>query len=220
MKAFFSEQYDDIYFNHENPEAEKDFVFIRGNNLQARLERSGDLTVAELGFGYGLNCALLITAAREAKFSGRLHFYSVEENLPTLDDALTLLPKLGRAREAYAELWQHRDALNRGETITLSNVHVRLHSGQVGEFLAQAEFFADAWFFDGFSPAKNPEMWSASVFTTAFARTRGQGSFATYSSAGWVKRNLVAAGFSVKKVTGFAGKREMLTGTKNQNAQA
>lgn len=220
MKAFFSEQYDDIYFNHENPEAEKDFVFIQGNNLPARLGQNGDLVIAELGFGYGLNCALLIAAAREANFSHRLHFFSVEENLPTLSAACGLLPKLTRSRDAYAALWQHRDALSRGETVSISGVSVSVFPGQVEEFLARIEFHSDAWFFDGFSPAKNPAMWSDAVFAGAYARTREQGTFATYSSAGWVRRNLAAAGFHVKKVAGFAGKREMLTGIKKTDAQA
>ncbi|HMV36258.1 MAG TPA: tRNA (5-methylaminomethyl-2-thiouridine)(34)-methyltransferase MnmD [Turneriella sp.] len=218
MKAFFSEQYDDIYFNNDNPEAEKDFVFIQGNNLPLRLQHNADLVVAELGFGYGLNCALLLTAAREASFSGRLHFYSVEEKLPDFDAVSELLPKLTRSRQAYEALWQHRDTISRGETVTLFGAHVTVFPGQVNEFLASSGFLADAWFFDGFSPAKNPAMWSDAVFASAFARTREHGTFATYSSAGWVRRNLVAAGFAVKKVTGFAGKREMLIGIKEKDA--
>jgi tRNA 5-methylaminomethyl-2-thiouridine biosynthesis bifunctional protein len=220
VKPFFSEQYEDIYFNPENPEAEKDFVFIQGNNLPARLLTSGDMVVAELGFGYGLNCALLIAAAREANFSHHLHYFSVEEKLPTFNDACGLLPKLTRSRDAYAALWQHRDALSRGETVCISHVSVSVFPGQVEEFLASADFLTDAWFFDGFSPAKNPAMWSDAVFAGAYARTREQGTFATYSSAGWVRRNLISAGFHVNKVPGFAGKREMLTGIKNSDAEA
>ncbi|GAB4423024.1 MAG: tRNA (5-methylaminomethyl-2-thiouridine)(34)-methyltransferase MnmD [Turneriella sp.] len=220
MKDFFSEQYGDIYFNQENPEAEKDFVFIQGNNLPARLKCAGDLVVAELGFGYGLNCALLIAAAREAGFSHQLHFFSVEENLPAMDDARALFSKLSRSHETYAALWQQRAALSRGETVSLFGVSVSVFPGQASDFLATKNFLADAWFFDGFSPAKNPAMWSDAVFAGAYARTREQGTFATYSSAGWVRRNLVAAGFHVKKVPGFAGKREMLTGIKKTDAQA
>ncbi len=218
MKAFFSEQYDDIYFNTDNPEAEKDFVFIRGNNLPSRLQQSAELTVAELGFGYGLNCALLLTAARDAGFTGTLHFYSVEENLLSLETARELSCRLQRSREAYETLWQQREALCQGKAITIYGASVTVFPGQVGDFLAQARFLADAWFFDGFSPAKNPAMWRAEVFASAFARTRDQGTFATYSSAGWVRRNLAAAGFVVKKVPGFAGKREMLIGMKESYA--
>lgn len=219
MKPFFSEQYEDIYFNPENPEAEKDFVFIQGNDLRARLLNSGDMVVAELGFGYGLNCALLIAAVREAKFSHQLHFFSVEEKLPTFNAACQLLPKLTRSRDAYAALWQHRDAIAQGETVRISNVCVTVFPGQVEEFLARQSFRADAWFLDGFAPAKNPAMWSESVMAAVYARTRHLGTFATYSCAGWVRRNLVSAGFQVQKVAGFAGKRAMLSGIKISDAE-
>lgn len=215
MKIFYSKAYDDIYFNPENPEAEKEFVFIRGNNLPARFEHSANLVVAELGFGYGLSCALLLTAARDVGYSGQLDFYSVEENLPALDAALRLLPRLTHAREAYAALWQQREAICRGETVSIFGASVTVFPGQVRDFLALSKFQADAWFFDGFAPAKNPTMWSYEVFASAFALTHVNGTFATYSSAGWVRRNLATAGFVVKKMPGFGSKREMLTGIKN-----
>jgi len=221
VNSFVSERYDDIYFNLQDPEAEKDFVFLCGNDLYRRLALQPQcLVVAELGFGYGLNCALLLAAAREARYSGSLHFYSVEEKLPTEEQARALLPKLSKSANAYASLWQHRHALSRGERVDIFGVCVTVFPGDVNEFMSRAEFLADAWFFDGFSPAKNSAMWSDAVFAAAFARTRAQGTFATYSSAGWVRRNLLAAGYTVSRVPGFSGKREMLTGKKEKDAPA
>lgn len=95
---------------------------------------------------------------------------------------------------------------------------VRVYAGDVSDFmdhlLSQPELRenVDAWYFDGFSPAKNPRMWSAEIFLKAFELTKPGGTFSTYTSAGWVRRNLAAAGFEIEKVPGFGGKREMLRG--------
>jgi len=87
-----------------------------------------------------------------------------------------------------------------------------LWQGDVADFLANAQFRADVWYFDGFSPAKNPAMWSAEVFSRAFQLTKPGGTFSTYTAAGWVRRNIESAGFVVTKKPGFGAKREMLVG--------
>ena len=71
----------------------------------------------------------------------------------------------------------------------------------------------DAWFLDGFSPAKNPDMWQPALFEQIAALSNTQSTFATFTSAGDVRRGLIAAGFAVQKKTGFGEKREMLTGS-------
>ncbi len=70
----------------------------------------------------------------------------------------------------------------------------------------------DAWFLDGFSPARNPELWDADLLKVAADLTAHGGTLATYTAAGWVRRNLQAAGFEIEKAEGFAGKREMVKG--------
>ncbi|MDF7670186.1 tRNA (5-methylaminomethyl-2-thiouridine)(34)-methyltransferase MnmD [Orbaceae bacterium ESL0721] len=73
----------------------------------------------------------------------------------------------------------------------------------------------DAWFFDGFSPTKNPDMWSATLFKACYQLTHLEGTFATFSAASAVRRNLEEAGFVVTKRKGYGVKREMLIGIKN-----
>jgi tRNA U34 5-methylaminomethyl-2-thiouridine-forming methyltransferase MnmC len=72
----------------------------------------------------------------------------------------------------------------------------------------------DAWFLDGFAPSRNPDMWSPELMQALFDRTKTGGTFGTYAAAGFVRRNLTAAGFTVERRPGFAGKREMLCGVK------
>jgi tRNA U34 5-methylaminomethyl-2-thiouridine-forming methyltransferase MnmC len=78
--------------------------------------------------------------------------------------------------------------------------------------MPDVRFQADAWFLDGFSPSRNPQMWSAELLAMVAAKTAPGGTFATYSAAGWVRRNLQAAGFDVEKRPGHAGKRDMSIG--------
>lgn len=195
---FFSQKYDDIYFSHADPEAEKQFVFIEANRLAERMRHSETFTVAELGFGFGLNYALTVHAAKRADCLHRLLYFSVEECFPEKPQLEALAAKLKICHSDFRETWQ--------------SLPPGVRQTDVLTFLKESEFTADAWYFDGFSPAKNPDMWSAEVFALAFAHTRPGGTFSTYSSAGWVRRNLEAAGFFVEKVPGFASKREMLRG--------
>ncbi|MCL0296244.1 MnmC family methyltransferase, partial [Escherichia coli] len=70
----------------------------------------------------------------------------------------------------------------------------------------------DAWFLDGFAPAKNPDMWTQDLFSAMARLARPGGTLATFTSAGFVRRGLQEAGFTMRKSKGFGRKREMLTG--------
>jgi tRNA U34 5-methylaminomethyl-2-thiouridine-forming methyltransferase MnmC len=95
-----------------------------------------------------------------------------------------------------------------------AGIHLTVHQCDAAATLPELPFEADAWYLDGFAPSRNPDMWSAGLMQEVFRHTKTGGSFATYTSAGWVRRNLEAAGFAVEKRAGFAGKREMLCGRK------
>ena len=233
-QSFFSEKYDDIYFNPDDPESEKQYVFIEANRIAERIAQAETFTVAELGFGFGLNCALTLHAAAKADCLHKLRYFSVEEIFPPHDEIKALAEKLKICHEEYTGLWisEAEFAPSPSPSIPLPEGEgslcppspsgrggrgVRVYQGDVRSFLNTSDFLADAWYFDGFSPAKNPDMWSAEVFARAFALTRPGGTFSTYTSAGWVRRNIEAAGFVVKKVPGFGNKREMLTGCRPPN---
>ncbi|MGI9378462.1 MAG: MnmC family methyltransferase, partial [Methyloligellaceae bacterium] len=72
----------------------------------------------------------------------------------------------------------------------------------------------DAWYLDGFAPAKNTDMWNAQLLAEIYGKTAPGGTFSTFTAAGWVRRNLQAAGFTVERVKGFGRKRERLQGYK------
>ena len=82
-------------------------------------------------------------------------------------------------------------------------------SGDARDALPAWEGHADAWYLDGFSPAKNPEMWGPELMADVARHTARQGTAATYTAAGFVRRGLDAAGFEVTRVPGFGRKRHM-----------
>lgn len=84
--------------------------------------------------------------------------------------------------------------------------------GDARETLAAWDGRADAWFLDGFSPARNPELWGPDLMAQVARHTAPDGSFATYTAAGHVRRALSEAGFAVSRAPGFAGKRHMSRG--------
>ena len=73
----------------------------------------------------------------------------------------------------------------------------------------------DAWYLDGFSPAKNPEMWSAEIASCLAKASHSETTFSTYTVAGFVKKNFESANFSLFKLKGFGNKRSMLAGKSN-----
>lgn len=213
--APYSALFDDIYFAGDGP-AETAHVFLQGNDLPARFENAGRFTIGELGFGTGLN---FLSAQRAWKAAtkppgARLHFFSVEAHPLSAGDmarAHANWPELGRLAAAL------RDVLPPAQpgfhqVYPGADVCLTLYYGDALKGLREAEAAVDAWFFDGFSPAKNPAMWAPELFREA-ARLSGKGAAcATFTVAGAVRRALQDAGFTVEKRPGFGKKREMLTG--------
>jgi tRNA U34 5-methylaminomethyl-2-thiouridine-forming methyltransferase MnmC len=204
-----SERFDDPYFSLENGLSETRHVFLAGNGLPARF-RDG-FRVAELGFGTGLNFLATLRLWREAGAPGRLSFTSFEAFPMAAADtarALTAFPEL--APEAEALMAVHA-RLGTGPVEVAEGVSLTLVEGDARETLAAWDGLADAWFLDGFSPAKNPELWEESLMAQVFAHTAPGGTAATYTAAGFVRRGLAAAGFAVSRVPGYGRKRHMST---------
>ena len=146
-----------------------------------------------------------------------LHFVSFELHpmqRDSIDKALSRWPELDAERHALAARWPDEPA----GTVDLDFGDVRL-TVVCGDAFANLRSSArnfDAWYLDGFAPSRNPAMWSADILKAVFDRTNPGGSFATYAAAGFVRRTLQAAGFIVERRPGFAGKREMLCGTRRR----
>src|SRR5574340_886234 len=214
----FSPRFGDVYFSADSGLGETRHVFLQNNRLAERfaaLAAGESLSVGETGFGTGLNflCAWQLFE-QTAPPGASLDFFSVEK-FPLEDDelraALALWSELVPFADALLARWRRRvPGWNRW---SFGRVRLTLAIGDVAEALPQLPDGAvDAWFLDGFSPAKNPEMWSEAVLAHLARASRPGATLATYTSAGWVRRGLQQAGFEVERVPGFGRKREMVCG--------
>lgn len=201
-----STRFNDPFFSLENGLEETRYVFLDGNGLPGRF-RDG-FHVAELGFGTGLNFLTTALAWRQAGMQGRLTFTSFEAFPMSADDmatALAAFPELTGVSAPLVAGWRNEQRnIVLGDGIQLSVVE-----GDARQTLAAWEGRADAWFLDGFSPAKNPELWSAEMMIDVGRHTAPGGTAATYTAAGFVRRGLQAAGFEVARRPGFGRKRHM-----------
>jgi tRNA U34 5-methylaminomethyl-2-thiouridine-forming methyltransferase MnmC len=213
----YSEIYGDHFYSHNNGREECRHVFIEGNNLPTRLASKNVFTIAELGFGTGLNFLETWHFWRSIrKENHKLNFVSFERHpldAAEILRALTQWPELEPLSKSLAEYWSSKAGKqyfwHLDPQTTLLVYFMDANAG-----LSQWQNKADAWYLDGFSPAKNPEMWSKELMKNVFEHTCNNGTFATYTSAGWVRRNLSDAGFDVSRVPGHGNKRHMITGVK------
>ncbi len=225
-----SRHFDDVYFSDQDGLEETRHVFLAANALPARFINHPRpvFVVAETGFGTGLNFLTLWQAFDDfrrrypASRLKRLHFISIEQFPLRVDDAALAhahWPELDTPAAALRQQWPlptsgcHRLILG-GNSVTLD-----LWYGEVNALLPTMDTNlagqVDAWFLDGFAPAKNPAMWSEGLFQAMARFARPQGTFATFTAAGFVRRGLLQAGFNVAKLPGFGRKREMLAGERS-----
>ena len=217
----FSTTFGDHYYSKADGRAESDHVFLAGNDLPDRWRDGCRFTIAELGFGTGLNFLETVRQwHRRSIRDGGLHYVSFEAHPLSAQDmkrALGAWPDLLPLAERLLDHWP-TDPVDPVTVPLGDDVRLAIRLGDARQLVPVWRGQADAWFLDGFSPARNPQMWSAELMKAVFARTRPGGSFATYTAAGWVRRHLQDAGFRVEKVPGFGGKRDMTRGFRDAEA--
>ncbi|OWJ71607.1 FAD-dependent oxidoreductase [Haematobacter massiliensis] len=201
-------RFDDPYFSLGDGLAETRHVFLGGNELPARFHDG--FHIAELGFGTGLNLIATVLAWQEAGVPGRFRFTSFEAFPMSADDmarALSAFPETAGMEEPLLSAWSEGR-----RRFTLGPAEVEVVEGDARETLPLWAGRADAWFLDGFSPAKNPELWHETLMAAVADHTCLGGTFATYTAAGHVRRALQAAGFAVERREGYGRKRHMTAG--------
>ncbi|MCD5992505.1 bifunctional tRNA (5-methylaminomethyl-2-thiouridine)(34)-methyltransferase MnmD/FAD-dependent 5-carboxymethylaminomethyl-2-thiouridine(34) oxidoreductase MnmC [Pseudomonas sp. CDFA 602] len=214
-----SHAFADVYFSTESGLEETRHVFLVQNDLRNRFTAmaAGErLIIGETGFGTGLNflCAWQLFEACAAP-QARLHFVSVEKyplNRADLERALALWPELAtfadQLLEQYVAIHQGFQRL----VFDQGRVTLTLLIGDALQMLPQLDGHIDAWFLDGFAPAKNPEMWTPELFAELARLSTTRTTIGTFTSTGWVRRALNAAGFKMKRVPGIGHKWEVLRG--------
>lgn len=228
--------FDDVYFSNDDGLAESHYVFYQQNNIDSRLQNhdAAHFVIAETGFGTGLNflntwqqfsdhlqCPQV--QSQHPNCVQRLHFISFEKYPLAVND-------LKQALQAWPNLSHLSDQLVCHYPINLTGCHrlefangrivLDLYFGDVLECINSMSYpqsgVVDAWFLDGFAPSKNPDMWQQSVFNAMANISKSNATVATFTAAGFVRRGLIEAGFTMHKAKGFGQKRDMLIGTFKQ----
>lgn len=213
----FSTAFGDHFYCQTDGRLECGHVFLAGNSLPERWQQTEQFVIGELGFGTGLNACETWRQWKQHRLPGaRLHFVSFElypMQADEIDRALSRWLDIDAERQALVARWPSTPSgvvtLDLDEQTRLSVV-----CGDAFENLSASTLTFDAWFLDGFAPSRNSAMWSAELMQRVHDTMAEGGSFATYAAAGFVRRNLIAAGFDVERRPGFAGKREMLCGVR------
>ena len=205
----------DVYFTAGDGLGETRAVFLTGCGLPDAWAGRETFTIAETGFGTGLNFLAAWQMWRETRPSPSafLHFVSHEGFPLAREDAaraLSAWPELEALASELIAVWPGpvrgvRHFVWPDEGITLT-----LHLADIAESFPDSVYHADAWFLDGFSPAKNEAMWAEDLFRWASERSVPGARAATFTVAGAVRRGLTAAGFEVAKAPGHGRKRERL----------
>ncbi len=229
----FSEQFQDFYFSTDGGFQETEYVFLSQNNLpQAFIDLTNKqqvFKIAETGFGTGLN--FLITAMhwlQNTDLNSTLEYTSIEKyplkkkgliqiflifnkNWPQLsiycDELQTHYPIEFKNNKIQLALFNGRIILNlliEDVSSALKNLSILFEDKPTNKI--------DAWYLDGFSPAKNPDMWNQDLFNSIARLSKLGTTISTFSSAGFVRRGLQEAGFNMTKVPGLGKKREILSG--------
>ncbi|MCF7518449.1 bifunctional tRNA (5-methylaminomethyl-2-thiouridine)(34)-methyltransferase MnmD/FAD-dependent 5-carboxymethylaminomethyl-2-thiouridine(34) oxidoreductase MnmC [Pseudoalteromonas sp. L21] len=235
-----ADEFGDVYFSNDDGLAESHYVFYQQNNISQRLQNHdrNHFVIAETGFGTGLNflntwqhfAAHLDRQHAEQEVQNqhdlnlnnsvkRLHFISFEKYPIKRDD-------LADALKAWPTLALYSEQLIANYPINLAGCHrlefangrvvLDLYFGDVQDSIDAmsytSEGIIDAWYLDGFAPSKNPDMWQQSLFNKMRTISRSKATLATFTAAGFVRRGLIEAGFTIGKAKGYGKKREMLIG--------
>ncbi|WP_281648399.1 bifunctional tRNA (5-methylaminomethyl-2-thiouridine)(34)-methyltransferase MnmD/FAD-dependent 5-carboxymethylaminomethyl-2-thiouridine(34) oxidoreductase MnmC [Parendozoicomonas sp. Alg238-R29] len=215
-----SSQFNDVYFTRVSGLKESRYVFIEQNDLPERfskLPEDGVFTIAETGFGTGLNFLCTWQCFLEhAPKTARLHFVSVEKfplSRYDLTKALALWPEL---REYAGQLLQQYPGNMSGfhrRNFHNNRIHLTLIIADIHDALPNIEGQVNAWFLDGFAPSKNPDMWQPELFQNMVAKSTPNASYSTFTVAQMVRHGIADAGLTMTRVPGFGKKREIIRGT-------
>ncbi|WP_420599266.1 bifunctional tRNA (5-methylaminomethyl-2-thiouridine)(34)-methyltransferase MnmD/FAD-dependent 5-carboxymethylaminomethyl-2-thiouridine(34) oxidoreductase MnmC [Neptuniibacter sp.] len=214
----YSTEFNDIYYNPEQGIEESIYVFLEANRISRKVTiHSKNLTVAETGFGTGLNFLITSTEWLHSTSKNGTLIYISAEKFPLrksdLQKALEQWPEFSELSQQLLD--QYPIACEGFHTLSFAEGRIKLilMFGDAAECYSKLHAEVDAWYLDGFAPSKNPEMWSPELFEQIGRLSKPGTTFSTFTAAGIVRRGLQAVGFDVKKQKGFGRKREMLVGT-------
>ena len=207
---------DESYHSTHGSIQESQHIFIQHGFSECKKET---IQVLEIGFGTGLNAFLTaLTLLPESEYNVKKINYTAIELFPvTVELALKLnYPELygNRSREVFEKI--HRASWNEKIQITqhFSLTKIQTDFTAIDFMQINGGIRFDVIYFDAFSPEKQPEMWSADMFRKLYHCAEDNAVLTTYCAKGAVRRAMLAAGFTVERLPGPPGKREILRAKK------
>ncbi|MBI1286418.1 MAG: tRNA (5-methylaminomethyl-2-thiouridine)(34)-methyltransferase MnmD [Flavobacteriales bacterium] len=213
-QTILNEALSSTYHSRHGALTESEHVFI-DKGLRTQLSRGKkEVFILEMGFGTGLNALL---TEKELQGSDVKVDYHTLELFPLPEEVwkdYQLPAELNSSREVFEKFhqveWNRSVAIRDGFSLTKHQVSLLDFEPTVG---------FDLVYFDAFEPETQPELWTQEVFERIFSWMNPEGILTTYCCKGYVRRNMLAAGFQVEKVPGPPGKREMIVATKPFNVK-
>lgn len=193
------------YFQNTNVNEDASHPRLRGDD-------SG-FHIIETGFGTGLNFFAAWKLWNKESPDAKLYYTSIEKYPLALEDirkAISYWPEFAEYLDEFAS--QYSENVVEESILIFKNIHLTLLWGDVNDALPNIAQPADAWFLDGFAPAKNPDMWNDNLYREMARLTVPGGTFATFTAVGDVRRGLQQSGFVVSKAPGYGKKRHILVG--------
>lgn len=212
----YSAAFDDVYHSAHGGPAQARHVFLGGNELPTRWQGRDRFVILETGFGLGLNFLTAWQAWRsDPQRCRRLHFVSIEKHPFSAADLMIAQRAWPEFSALATELQQCWPLLTPGtHRLHLDNdrVILTLIFGDATTQLREIDASVDAFFLDGFSPARNPELWSPYLCKALARLAAPNATLATWCLARPARDALAAAEFDLERRPGFAARREMLVG--------
>lgn len=226
----YSPLYDDVYHSPAGAWAQAQYVFLGGNDLPNRWQQRQRFVILETGFGLGNNFLATWAAWRaDPQRCDRLVFISIEKHpflrsdlarLHGLEgaDSVVVSPEHTALAQPLLQAWPDPTpgwhTLHFDEPVNesgrLQGVTLQLGLGDIADLLPSLVAQVDAFYLDGFAPARNPEMWDEGLLSRLNRHAAPGATAATWSVARGVRDALTQAGFEVERIGGFAEKRDMI----------
>lgn len=186
-------------------------VFIKhGFQYFYNKEKPATISVLEIGFGTGLNALLTYLTAKEISqlqvdYTGLEAYPVAIKDIESLNFAEQLAVDKAIYTKLHTSAWEQKEAISSKFNLTKQNIRFE-------EFTGSSDF--NLIYFDAFGPRVQPELWKEPIFEQMFAALKPNGVLVTYSAKGEVRRTMQKIGFTVERLPGPPGKREMLRGVK------
>ena len=203
---FISNAHDDIYFSKDGGLDESVYVFCEGTELAQLMQQNNTITIAETGFGTGLNLMAVLALRDKIGADCQIDFVSFEA-CPLDADIMEIAHRPFPEIEGYSRLL--RDKLPprwhgyHKVDFEPARTHLQLYYGDAFAHISKLNFKADIWFLDGFNPRKNTDLWHEDMMMEIARCSHAGARLATFTVAAMVRHGLEKAGFEITKRAGF-----------------